>query len=46
MAGIENPGALAGATGAGAFHASAAGMRKIAQGEVRRHLEGTGGAHV
>jgi hypothetical protein len=45
MAGIENPGALAGAAGAGnAFQAIAAGSPKIAQGEGLHHL-GTGGGH-
>jgi hypothetical protein len=41
----QNPGARAGATGAGAFHATAAGSAKIAQGEALRHL-GTGGART
>jgi hypothetical protein len=45
MAAIENPGALAGATGAGAFHAT--GALTIAQGEALRHPggEGKGGGH-
>jgi hypothetical protein len=39
MAGIENPGALAGAAGAGnAFHATAVRIPKIAQGEADENL--------
>lgn len=41
MAGKENPGALAGATGAGnAFHANAAGISNIAQGKGRAKRSG------
>jgi len=41
MAGKVNPGALAGATGAGnAFHANAAGTPKIAQGTDRAKRAG------
>jgi hypothetical protein len=39
----DGPGALAGATGAGAFHPT--GTRKIARRDAQSHLEDTEGGH-